>query len=185
MIQFYKPNPKGTGNACSFFLTPDGSIMASMIKQDSWNAAKKTGSFSKNKGVPNKSVMTKLSRIEAAGIMDSIETNREWTAYHRSPKQVVQMKFCPYMRDGNQVGFSFSINKQDAEDSTSKSSYVIGLYFPEARLLAHDLEIFLDKTVKIMAQTAPEPQQKSPVKEVDLEEDKTTSGNPFDDEEIF
>lgn len=60
MIQFYKPNPKVTGNACSFFLTADGSIMASMIKQDSWNNAKKTGSFSKNKGVPSKSVMTKL-----------------------------------------------------------------------------------------------------------------------------
>mgnify|MGYP001491750835 CR=1 FL=1 len=51
MIQFYKPNPKVTGNACSFFLTADGSIMASMIKQDAWNSAKKTGSFSKNKGV--------------------------------------------------------------------------------------------------------------------------------------
>ena len=84
MIQFYKPNPKVTGNACSFFLTADGSIMASMIKQDSWNDAKKTGSFSKNKGVPSKSVMTKLSRIEVAGIIDAIETNREWTAYHQS-----------------------------------------------------------------------------------------------------
>ena len=186
MIQFYKPNPKGTGNACSFFVTQDGSIMASMIKQHSWDASKKTGSFSKNKGVPSKSVMTKLSRIETAGIIDAIETNREWTAYHRSQKQVVQMKFCPYMRDSKQVGYSFSINKQDVEDSTNKSSYVIGLYFPEARLLKHDLEIFLDKTLRMIPQTPPSPQQqeKSPVKEIDLNEDKT-SGNPFDDEEIF
>ena len=184
MIQFYKPNPKVTGNACSFFLTADGSIMSSMIKQDSWNDAKKTGSFSKNKGVSSKSVMTKLSRIEVAGIIYAIETNREWTAYHRSPKQVVQMKFCPYMRSGEQVGYSFSINKQDAEDSTNKSSYIIGLYFPEARLLKHDLNIFLDKTVKIMAQNSPEPEQKSPIKQIDLDEDKP-SGNPFDDEDIF
>ncbi len=184
MIQFYKPNPKVTGNACSFFLTADGSIMASMIKQDSWNDAKKTGSFSKNKGVPSKSVMTKLSRIEVAGIIDAIETNREWTAYHQSQKQVVQMKFCPYMRGGDQVGFSFSINKQDREDSTNKSSYVIGLYFPEGRLLRHDLEIFLDKTIKVMPQAAPQPQEKSPVKQIDLDKEKTSS-NPFDDEDIF
>ena len=185
MIPFYKPNPKVTGNACSFFLTADGSIMASMIKQDAWNSAKKTGSFSKNKGVPSKSVMTKLSRIEVAGIIDAIEKNREWTAYHQSQKQVVQMKFCPYLREGNQVGFSFSINKQDREDSTNKSSYIIGLYFPEGRLLKHDLEIFLDKTAKVMPQNAPQAQEKSPVKEVDLEENDTTSGNPFDDEDIF
>tara|TARA_R100001086_G_C11841805_1_gene259264 strand:+ start:577 stop:1125 length:549 start_codon:yes stop_codon:yes gene_type:complete len=182
MIQFYKPNPKVTGNACSFFLTADGSIMASMIKQDSWSNGK--ASFSKNKGVPSKSVMTKLSRIEVAGIIDAIETNREWTAYHQSQKQVVQMKFCPYMRSGDQVGFSFSINKQDREDSTNKSSYIIGLYFPEARLLKHDLEAFLDKTATIMTQNAPEPQQKSPIKQIDLDEDKP-SGNPFDDEDIF
>ena len=156
MIQFYKPNPKVTGNACSFFLTADGSIMASMIKQDSWNDAKKTGSFSKNKGVPSKSVMTKLSRIEVAGIIDAIEANREWTAYHQSQKQVVQMKFCPYMRGGDQVGFSFSINKQDREDST----------------------------IKVMPQAAPQPQEKSPVKQIDLDKEET-SGNPFDDEDIF
>ena len=56
MIQFYKPNPKVTGNACSFFLTADGSIMASMIKQDSWNDAKKTGSFQKTKAFPLKAL---------------------------------------------------------------------------------------------------------------------------------
>ena len=94
------------------------------------------------------------------------------------------MKFCPYMRGGDQVGFSFSINKQDREDSTNKSSYVIGLYFPEGRLLRHDLEIFLDKTIKVMPQAAPQPQEKSPVKQIDLDKEKT-SGNPFDDEDIF
>ena len=50
MIQFYKPNPKVTGSACSFYLNRDGSLMASMLKQDSWNDQRKTGSFSKNKG---------------------------------------------------------------------------------------------------------------------------------------
>ena len=71
MIQFYKPNPKVTGSACSFYLNRDGSLMASMLKQDSWNDQRKTGSFSKNKGHETKSVIVKLSRIEIAGIIDS------------------------------------------------------------------------------------------------------------------
>ena len=50
MIQFYKPNPKVSGTACSFWVTQNGDAMASMIKQASWNDAKKTGSFSANKG---------------------------------------------------------------------------------------------------------------------------------------
>ena len=180
MIQFYKPNKSVTGNACSFWLNRDGSIMSSMIKQDSWNEQKRTGSFSKNKGNPQKSVITKLSRIEVGGIVDAIESNREWSAYHRSQKQVLQMKFCPYMREGKQVGFSFSINKQDAEDTSKKTSFVIGFYFPEARVLKHDLEFFLDKTIKIQDYTQPEKLQESTT-----ENNTQDIGNPFDDGDIF
>tara|TARA_R100000808_G_scaffold25086_1_gene61606 strand:- start:4964 stop:5542 length:579 start_codon:yes stop_codon:yes gene_type:complete len=192
MIQFYKPNKATTGNACSFWLNKDGSIMASMIKQDSWDNAKRRGTFSKNKGNPHKSVITKLSRVEVAGIIDAIESNREWSAYHRSQKQVLTMKFCPYLRNGDQIGFSFSINKQDAEDSTKKSSYVIGLYFPEGRLLKHDLEVFLDKTLKIEAEVIKVhpafTRDAPPVTEHDLEQvasGGSEASDPFEDGEIF
>ena len=157
--------------------------MSSMIKQDSWNQEKRVGSFSKNKGNPQKSVITKLSRIEIAGIIDAIETNREFSAYHRSKKQILQIRFCPYMKDNKQIGFSFSINKQEVEDSTNKTSFVIGFYFPEARLLKHDLEIFLEKTTKIQHYNAEENSEdpRSPIKEHDLE----APSNPFEDSEIF
>ena len=213
MIQFYKPNPKVTGSACSFYLKSDGSLMASMLKQDSWNDQRKTGSFSKNKGHETKSVMVKLSRIEIAGIIDSIESNREWSAYHRSKNQVVQLSFSPYIRGeedvelgkvtvsnektelkGNltktqpkQIGFSLSINKQMAEDSTKKGSFIIGFTFPESRLLKHTLEIFLDKTLKIMPQETPlksvfeDEEQQVKIKEHDLE----SSPNALDDGDIF
>ena len=134
----------------------------------------------KNKGNPQKSVITKLGRIEIAGIIDAIESNRDWSAYHRSQKQVLQIKFCPYMREGKQVGFSFSINKQDAEDTSSKASFVIGFYFPEARLLKNYLEFFLDKTLKIQdysqEEKKEEPQQAAAPKK---------SSDPFDDGDIF
>jgi len=182
MIQFYKPNKSVTGNACSFWLNRDGSIMSSMIKQDSWNEQKRVGSFSKNKDNPQKRVITKLSRVEVAGIIDSIETNREFSAYHRSQKQVLQIKFCPYMREGKQVGFSFSINKQDVEDSTNKSSFVIGFYFPEARLLRHDLESFLDKTLSTQDYTQ---EQKPSAPKETKEPSQEDSGSPFENSEIF
>ncbi len=148
MIQFYKPNPKVTGSACSFWLNKDGSIMSSMIKQDSWNEAKRTGSFSKNKDNPKARVIVKLNRIEIAGIIDSLESNREFSVYHKSEKQTLQIKFGPYLDKTTQVqkGFSFSVNKQDVEDSTNKLGFIIGFSFPEGRLLKNDLFIMLDKT---------------------------------------
>lgn len=141
MIQFYKPNPKVTGTACSFWLGKDGSIMASMIKQDSWNEAKKTGAFSKNKDNPQKRVIVKLSRIEIAGIIDAMERNVEFSQYHSSQNQVLQIKFCVYMdkQTQKQKGYSFSVNKQEKDDSTKKTGFIIGFLFSEARLLKHDL----------------------------------------------
>ena len=168
MIQFYKPNAKNTGSACSFWLNRDGSVMSSLIKQASWNSERKIGSFSKNKENPKGRVITKLSRMEVGGLIDSIESNREFSAYHSSQHQVLQIKFSPYLRDDKQVGFSFSINKQEKEDSTAKTGFVIGFTFPEARVLRHDLEVFLDKTMTLPQNN----EEEEPVKVVDLEEDQ-------------
>ena len=170
MIQFYKPNPKVTGTACSFWVNKDGSIMTSMIKQDSWNEAKKQGSFLKNKDNPQKKVVSKLSRIEIAGIIDSIERNVEFKNFHSSQNQVLQIKFCPYLDKETQAqkGFSFSINKQDKEDSTQRTGFIIGFSYPEARLLKHDLENFLTSSTHAAEQptqssneftTAPKPSE--------------------------
>jgi len=181
MIQFYKPNPKNTGTACSFWVNRDLSVMSSMIKQSSWDSKKKIGSFAKNKDNPKGRVITKLSRVEIGGIIDSLESNREFSAYHQSQKQVLQMKFCPYMRDGNQVGFSFSINKQDKEDSTNKVGFIIGFTFPEARLLRHDLQNFLDKT----APKSQDNQVREPKKQDVIEvEESDLSQEPENDDEM-
>jgi len=145
MISFYKPNSKNTGTACSFTVNPkDASIWSSLIKQSSWNEAKKIGSFSDNQNNPNKSVKIKFSLTEAAGILDAIERNSEFSAYHNSEKQTTKIKFCPYIRDDKQVGYSYSVNKEDKQNSENKQSYLIGFYFNEARLLKQFIAYALD-----------------------------------------
>lgn len=136
MISFYKPNSKNNGTACSFTVNAkDASIWGSLIKQSSWNETKKIGSFSENQNNPNKSVKVKFSLTEAAGILDAIERNTEFSAYHTSEKQITKIKFSPYIRDEKQVGYSYSVNKEDKQNIENKQSYLIGFYFNEARLL--------------------------------------------------
>lgn len=147
MISFYKPNSKNTGTACSFTVNPkDESIWGSLIKQSSWNETKKIGSFSENQNNPNKSVKIKFSLTEAAGILDAIERNAEFSAYHTSEKQTTRIKFCPYIKDDKQIGYSYSVNKEDKQNSENKQSYLIGFYFNEARLLREFISYALNTT---------------------------------------
>ena len=145
MISFYKPNIKNTGTACSFTVnSKDGSIWSSLIKQSSWNEAKKIGSFSENQNNPSKSVKIKFSLTEAAGLLDALERNAEFSAYHTSEKQSTQIKFSPYIREEKQVGFSYMVSKTDKQNSENKQSYLIGFYFNEARLLKEFLSYSLN-----------------------------------------
>jgi hypothetical protein len=138
-VQFYKPNAKVTGSACSFWQAEDGSIMSSLIKQDSWDAKLNRGSFSKNKDNPNKKIIIKLNLTEAGAIVDALETNRKWSGYHQSKNQIAKINFGPYERDGKQIGFSYSVNKEDKEDSTNKVGLIIGFNFGEGVVLRESL----------------------------------------------
>jgi hypothetical protein len=145
MITFYKPNSKNSGTACSFSVNPkDQSIWSSLIKQASWNDSKKIGSFSENQNNPNKSVKLKFSLTETAGLLDALERNSEFSAYHTSEKQSTQIKLAPYLKDNKQVGFSYMVSKTDKQNSENKQSYLIGFYFNEARLLKQFLSYALD-----------------------------------------
>ena len=145
MISFYKPNSKNTGTACSFSVNPkDNSIWSSLIKQSSWNDKTKSGSFSDNKDNPQKSVKIKYSLTETAGLLEALEKNVEFSAYHSSEKQVTKIKFAPYIKDDKQVGFSYSVQKENKENSENKQSFLLGLYFNEARLLKEFLQFSLN-----------------------------------------
>jgi hypothetical protein len=145
MISFYKPNNKNTGTACSFSVNPkDESIWSSLIKQSSWNDLKKIGSFSENQNNPNKSVKIKFSLVEAAGMLNALEKNVEFSAYHTSEKQSTQIKLSPYIRDDKQVGFSYVVNRTDKQNSENKQTYLIGFYFNEAALLKEFIKYALN-----------------------------------------
>jgi hypothetical protein len=136
MVQFYKPNPRNSGSACSFYKTRDGAIMFSIIKQASWDESRKTGSFQKNKTDPKGNVKVKLSLAEAAGILETVDKDVEFKEYHNSQNQSIQIRFAPYVdkNTNERKGFSLSVNKT-GKDSQEKLSFIIGLTFKEARLL--------------------------------------------------
>lgn len=153
-ISYYKPNSKNTGSACSFWLSPkDNRFYACIIKQDSWNAAKRTGSFSQNTENPQKKVIVKFSNVEIGGILDAIDNNRGFSGYHdgATTQFSTALKFEPYTRDGSQIGFSFMVTKSSKEDATKKTSFVIGLSFSEGRLLKEYLTFLLNRSFAIEA----------------------------------
>ena len=149
-LQFYKPNPKGTGTACSFWRNPkDNTFWVSLIKQDGWNTKTRTGSFSKNKDNPQKRVIVKLNDTELCGFIDAINRNADHSGYHDSQKQIVKFKFCPYLKNEEQLGFSFSVQKEAKEDSTDKQSYLMGFYFPEAEKLKLYFQTIIQESFRV------------------------------------
>ena len=149
-IQFYHGNKKVTGSACSFWITPDKSVMSSMIKQDGWNDAKRLGSFVKNKKNPKGNIIVKLSQLEIVNMIDALSTSTAVKAvsgeregvYHQTSKAVTNIFLEPYQGKG----FSYRIIKQEKEDSTNKVSIVIGFNQAEVKLLREFLKFALNKT---------------------------------------
>lgn len=149
MIQFYKPNAKVTGHACSFnYSEKDSCVYVNLIKQASWDDSRKRGTFGKNSKDPAKSCSFKLSDDEMCGIIDAIRSNREFKIFHSSPNQKTMGSFKPYVRGEDQLGFGFSINKQPKDGE--KSSFFIGFNFGEAVKLEHYFSYCLAKIFQVL-----------------------------------
>jgi len=133
MIQFYKPNAKNTGSACSFqYNEKDKAVWVNFVSQFSWNDQSKTGTFKKTP--PEKRAYSKFSLTEIAGLVHAIETNGEYSNYHGDKERNTRFKFGPYLRDGNQIGYSFSLNQNNSKENVKKS-FVIWFNFAEGRML--------------------------------------------------
>ena len=133
MIQFYTPNAKNTGSACSFsYSKKDKALWVNFVRQSSWNDQTKTGTF---KGAsPEKKAYSKFSVTELAGLVHAIETNGEYGNFHGNKERNTTFKFSPYVRDGGQVGYSFSLNQSNSQENVKKS-FIIGFNFAEGRML--------------------------------------------------
>lgn len=170
-----------TGSACQFYLNNnDGTFFSTLIKQASWDANKKTGSFQANKKDPLKNVIIKFSPKEIAGILDAMERNVEYKGYHRSAQQTVQFTFGPYVWSGEQKGFSYSVSKQGNEDTTQKASFLIGFYFDESKLLKAHLEFLLNKHFEIEDRKQAEKQA-----QYENKERATAQSEPNQDDEAW
>ena len=147
MIHFYKPNPKNTGTACSFWHnSKESTFFGSFIKQASWNAKNRRGSFSQSRGNPNKEVIIKFSDVEIGALIDCIERDVETSGYHQSQKQIVKLNFKKYEnKSGERLGFSWGAVKESREDSVNKTNFIIGLSFGESCLLKEHLRFMLNE----------------------------------------
>lgn len=149
MISFYKPNSKNTGTACSFSVnSKEGSVWSSLIKQSSWNEGTKTGSFIDNKDNPQKSAKVKFSTTEVAGLLEALDKNIEFSAYHSSDKQVTKIKFSPYIRDENKSVFLIALIKKVKKILKINNHFYLDFYFNEARLLREFLTHSLQSIFK-------------------------------------
>ena len=160
MISFYKPTPKVTGTALSFYLNKrDNAFFSELLKQASWDASTRRANFLSNKKVEGKNVNIKFSQAEIASFIDAMERNVEFTGYHGS-NQVVKFSFGPYIpkikdEQGNwvegtvQKGYSFRVTRESKEDSTNKAGFLIGLDYGEALLLKEHLKYLLQKSFEI------------------------------------
>lgn len=146
MLQFYKPNAKITGSACSIYYSVSKEcFFLQILKQEGWNG--KNGTFGKSRDDASKSVLLKLSTIEAAGMLLTLEKDIPFKGYHQYPgaRYATTVNLAPYSNAaGEPVGYSLAVSKKDTQDTAAPSaSFRIGLYFAEARLLREYLCIGL------------------------------------------
>jgi hypothetical protein len=140
-LQFYKANKAVTGSAVSFNIK-EKSLFVNFLKQASWNESKRTGSFRENIKNPGKSGFIKFSISEAAGIIDAINRNEEFSYYHSSPNGITCGAIKPYMKEGKQIGFSFGlVSTKKGEKESSK--FGVGITFPESIIIKFFLESFI------------------------------------------
>ena len=135
-IQFYKPNPRNTGTAFSCNVAK-GALWFNLIKQASWNDETKKGSFRANVKNPEKKLSIKFNAIEAAGMVDAINRNVEYSFIHPTKDSITNGKISPYLKDEKQIGYSFVSFR-------NKSPFLIGFTFGEAEMF----KLFLKKFVE-------------------------------------
>ena len=144
MINIYKPTAKNNGHACQlWYSTNENAFFLEILKQHSWNAGTRSGTFKASKDNQKKRAVVKFSLTEMCGILNAIDNNSKFSGYHDAPnsKFKTQISFGPYVNAAKEVlGYSLQVTKTDKEDSTvtGKSSFVLGFTFPELNKTTHE-----------------------------------------------
>lgn len=141
-LEFYKANKRVTGAGANVNFDSKGkALYISMVKQSAWNEQAGQGVFK-----DGAKVNCKFSVGEIGAIIDAIQTNRTFKAFHDGGDQITQIEFAPYMTGENkdvQAGYGLRIHKTDSQDSTKKESFQIGFNFGEGVALMEYLKFSL------------------------------------------
>ena len=144
IVQYYKPNSKNTGCAFSFYIGPNQKnqepcVFVRAIKQFSWNADSRTGSFSENSRNPDNSISLKLNEIEVGGLMNSIVNYCDFSAFHSFQDNKTAISFKPYTKKDGTKAFSFGVTRNSA------NKFGIGVEMGEAYGLLEFLRVYLQE----------------------------------------
>mgnify|MGYP000190387368 CR=1 FL=1 len=156
MVTFYKPNSNNNGSACSFYASDDGAFMVSLLRQFSWNDKTKKASFSQNRGKEKGNIVIKLSALEVANLILSIDTKVDFKGYHKSPSSPTasSIRFGLY-KDKNtgepKGGYAFGIF-QTFQKTGEKNSMFILLGDAEVIYLREYLVYYLHRSFDRSAQ---------------------------------
>jgi hypothetical protein len=148
-IQFYKPNASNKGVAVSISFNPaDSGIYVSFIKQFSWDAAKRIGSFKGNKDNPKAKKNIKFNDIEVAGIIRAIEKEEKWSTFHKfNNDSGVSISFAPYIKDNVMAGFGLRVS----ESKDKENIFSVGFTNDESIKLREWLKLSLEESFKVAA----------------------------------
>jgi|TARA_R110002020_G_scaffold126312_2_gene284027 hypothetical protein len=144
IVQYYKPNAKNTGCAFSFDIgvnnkNQEPCVYVRAIKQHSWNASSRTGSFSENAKDPDKSISIKLNEIEVGGLIHAIEKYTDFSAFHSYEDNKTSILFKPYTKKDGARAFSFGVTRNSA------NKFGIGVEMSEAYGLCEFLKFSLQE----------------------------------------
>tara|TARA_R110002020_G_scaffold137259_4_gene306173 strand:+ start:177 stop:659 length:483 start_codon:yes stop_codon:yes gene_type:complete len=144
IVQYYKPNSKNTGCAFSFDIgsnikNGEPCVYIRAIKQHSWDASKRTGSFSANAKNPDKSVSIKLNEVEIGGLIYAIEKYTDFSAFHSFDDNKTSISFKPYAKKDGTKAYSFGVTRNSA------NKFGIGVEMSEAYLLKEFLSFYLQE----------------------------------------
>jgi hypothetical protein len=151
-IQFYKPNASNKGVAVSISFNPaDSGIYVSFIKQFSWDAAKRIGSFKGNKDNPKAKKNIKFNDIEVAGIIRAIEKEEKWSTFHKfNNDSGVSISFAPYIKDNVMAGFGLRVSESKDKDNI----FSVGFTNDESIKLREWLKLSLEESFKVNNQSS-------------------------------
>jgi len=146
-IQFYKPNASNKGVAVSIaFNEADGGIYVSFIKQFSWNAEKKIGSFKGNKDNLSAKKNIKFNDVEVSGIIRAIEKEEKWSTFHKfNNDSGVSISFSPYLKEGVMSGFGLRVS--DTKDK--ENIFSVGFTNDESIKLREWLKLSLEASFSV------------------------------------